>query len=260
MRPSRNRYFIDESGQFAPRDGDIAVMVILLVPEEESALAALHNFVGKWRRRFAVNGKIKTKNIPPAERVALARLIKERRWLVFYERVRLAKELDDEFKMLLKNAIESARKKLDFARRADLRIDFLMAQIDRMTHDQCYWYMILTKLLGLLCSEGERQGLCPIGTFVMDEKLPITANELAGFLIRSGVMTRFPKIFGKNLGLVLGVNEHDEWFDVRVSTDDKEDGLVLADVCAATLGQLTREGDDAPWEVRQFHQILTAVR
>lgn len=257
MRLSRNQYFIDESGQFFPREGETGTAVLLLVPDEALELSEVSQLANDWRKRFSQQGKLKCRFIPDDEKLNLARLIMKRRWWVASEKAELGERLDLSMKANTIEAIEITRARLPFAQRADLRIDFLINQIQNLKRDQSCWYMVQNRLLGRVCEVGKREGQCPVGKYFLDNKLPIHADELASFLIRLRLAIEFPEVFGERIASVLGVASSDGLLDVRIRTEEEVDGLVLADVCAATLGVVNRDGDSAPQAARVFRDILT---
>jgi len=255
-RLSRNLYFVDESGQFFPRQGELGTAAILLVPDEPAEVALVHELAGEWRKNFTRDGKIKSAFIPDDEKIRFAHLVVSRQWWVGIEPAQMGEELDRDVKTALLDTIRTTRTALPFAQRSDVTIDFLMHQVESLSRDKLCWYMVQNTLLGKLCEIGRIEGHCPVGEFVLDNKLPLSAVELAAFMVRVRIAVEFPEVFREHIATVLGVSDRRPLIEVRISTEQRDDGLVLADVCAAELGRVVREGEAAPNSAKRFRDVL----
>lgn len=258
FRPSKIRCYIDETGQFVPRGGLPKVMAAFFFNESAADAVALEATVAGWRERYAGGGRVKANMLSAGASADFARLMKARTWMVASRAVELEPGMDSNIRETMIAEVEASQQRLKGASTLDLRPGLLKQQIREMSAEQVCWYLSLNHLMGTVCGFFEGKGLCPVGTFVMDEKLEMDSPELAGFLLRLSIMTRFPSVFSGSLSLALGVDANDPWFQVRVSTDDREPGLVAADLCAYLYGALARMGPDAPAAAIEFDEILRA--
>ena len=259
MKFSRIKCFIDESGQFARGKCGIKVMAGLLTHDKAENAKHIADYVKYLRTQYGKNGvRLKAAGIPSGEYVQFAHIVKRHKWLVIDQELDLNADFDRGTKEHLLYHVSLIRNKLRYNNRLDLRIDMLVKQIEEMSPEQIRWALCLNTMAKNVCKQFKAWHLCPVGEFVLDEKLPASSNLLAGFLVRMAIMVNYPEVFKGNLAMVYGVDDrHSNYYRVRVSQDEKDDGLLLADICAYVLGSLARDKDKAPRDHHMFKEILS---
>lgn len=251
FRPESGVLYVDESGQMrAPFPGappEFPLLGGLLIPNNARESTALRTLVARIQERLASlkgpGAHFKEARHDPTALDWIAGDVHDR-WCLAHPAVEV--QGAEDFAGVVEampSLIEQTRRNLRGERKYDLRLDFLSRRWAMRGPLYRIYLVVLFHLLRETARWFRSNGIVPRLSLVLDEKLRPEDEDLLTFWLRLALMTEFPEVYAHRLGSVLGVDPCPE-FSCRVSTDDAEDGLKIADVIAYAKRRVLLGTDD----------------
>jgi hypothetical protein len=239
--------FVDESGQLRAREGEVGVIANVGLPANDVQRRALHDLVTTIRGRVAARPdppkRVKAKHLTDDDYGLIADAIRER-WV--FGHLALPVEATTEAQLrktweFARHAWSEKRKDLRAFNQMDLTLDFTERQFDAASDQEAIYLALLFSLFRSSAQWFHGNGILPVVRAYLDEKLPRTSTELVNFMLRLPFFTTFPKVFENRLGELMGVVP--SRYECEVSTDDEQEGLVVADAIAYAASRVARKDD-----------------
>jgi hypothetical protein len=239
--------FVDESGSFRSAHGETATMAAVTLPDTPEQLAKLRDLVQQLRVRFPEcvdpKGRVKGKLLPEPAFVLIADDIRER-WVWNHCEIPLAASTSTDFAKTFGVMRASLPKgNLGLLEQFDLHVASLERELESASEKFSVHLGLYFAVLRLTAQWFQQNSILPSVRVYFDEKLPRTAQHLADFLVRFTFGVTFDEVYRDRLGELLGTSPCHE-LRGEVSTDDEQDGIVIADAVAYAAGRVAR-GDDA---------------
>jgi len=261
------RVFIDESGQFRrPRPGqptEVGVVAGFSLPDTERDVQRLVSLVATLRRRVFGSADcrepLKARLLGPEDYELIGREMRNG-WIFGYRAARYTGEelcSIEETLSNLEKAVEIKRSDLRAARSLDLRLDFLQRQCRSAARKHPIYMMLLVNFYLATAGWFRQQNIVPKLRVWIDDRLDRADHEIHGFLGRLGIWTTFPEVYSNRLGSLLGIDA-DTDFSCSVSSDQEQDGLIIADSIAYAAGMISRGQDESGQHQRALDALRTS--
>jgi hypothetical protein len=240
--------YFDESGQLRARPGQVGVVANLCVPANGVQLRALRDLVATIKQRVLSRAnppkRVKAKHLTEEDYALVADAIRER-WVFGHLALTVEETTQARFRetwAFARQTWSEKRRELGSLAEMDLRLDMTERQFDAVSEREALYLALLFSLLRSAAQWFHDNKILPVVRAYLDEKLPRTSTELLGYMLRLPFFTTFPEVFEGRLGELMGAVPT-PGYACEVSTDDEQDGLVIADAIAYAASRVARKDD-----------------